>query len=247
MGEPAFDAEALFDEDYLYFYEALLSDSRSDAEAELVWRLLELEPGMRVLDLACGHGRIANRLAARGCRVTGLDATALFLDHAARDAAERGVSVDYVQGDMRVLPWARRFDRVVSWFTAFGYFDDTDNRQVLTEIARALKPGGRVVLDLNNRDWLVRVFQPDRVAAERDGDLVIDRSRLDPLTSRVITERIVLRAGRVRRIPFFVRVFTFTELRDWLLAAGFTSVDGYGENGTSLSTASQRLIVVAHR
>ena len=96
MEEPGFDAQGLFDQDYLYFYGELLSDERSEAETELLWRLLELEPGMEVLDLACGHGRIANRLAARGCRVTGLDATPLFLDQARRDATDRGVAVEYV-------------------------------------------------------------------------------------------------------------------------------------------------------
>lgn len=155
--------------------------------------------------------------------------------------------MDYVHGDMRALPWTQRFDRVVNWFTAFGYFDDPGNRQVLSQIARVLKPGGRVAFDLMNRDRLVREFQPDRVAAERDGDLMIDRSRLDPLTSRVLTERIVLRAGRVRRIPFFVRLFTFTELRDWLLTAGFASADGYGEDATPFSVTSRRMIVTAQR
>jgi 2-polyprenyl-3-methyl-5-hydroxy-6-metoxy-1,4-benzoquinol methylase len=48
---------------------------------------------MEVLDLACGHGRIANRLTQRG-----LDATPLFLEQARRDAAARGVEVDYVSG-----------------------------------------------------------------------------------------------------------------------------------------------------
>jgi SAM-dependent methyltransferase len=247
MSEPTFDAEGLFDEDYLYFYEGVLSDARSDADVELIWRLLDLQPGMRVLDLACGHGRIANRIAARGCQVTGLDATPLFLDHARRDAAQRGVSVDYLDGDMRSLPWTRHFDRVINWFTAFGYFDDPGNRQVLTEIARVLKPGGRVVLDLMNRDWLVREFQPDRIAAERNDDLMIDRSRFDPLTSTVHTERIVLRGGRTRRVPFFVRLFTFTELRDWLLDAGFAGVNGYGEDATPLAPTSRRLIVTAQR
>ena len=247
MGEPAFDFEGFFDQDYLYFHEQVLSDDRSDADTELIWRLLDLQPGMRVLDLACGHGRIANRLAARGCQVTGLDATPLFLDHARRDAAGRGVTVEYVEGDMRTLPWSRRFDRVVSWFTAFGYFDDAANRRVLTEVARALKPGGRVAFDLMNRDRLVREFQPDRVVVERNGDLVVDRSRIDVLTSRVLTERVVLRAGGVRRVPFFTRLFTFTELRDWLLAAGFANVNGYGQDGTAFSLTSTRMIVTAHR
>jgi SAM-dependent methyltransferase len=247
MGEPAFDAEALFGDDYLYFYEDLLSDARSDAETELIWRLLDLQPGMEVLDLACGHGRLANRLALRGGKVTGLDATAAFLDRARREAADRGVSVEYVQGDMRALPWTARFDRVVNWFTAFGYFDDSGNRQVLAQIAQVLKPGGRVVFDLNNRDWILREFQPDRVAAERGDDLMVDQSRLDPLTSRIITDRILVRDGRVRRIPFFVRLFTFTELRDWLLEAGFSRVDGCGDDGAALAMTSRRMIVVAER
>lgn len=247
MEDPAFDVEGLFDEDYLYFYEPVLSEDRSDAEVELIWRLLDLQPGMRVLDLACGHGRIANRLAERGCRVTGLDATPLFLERARRDAARRNVTVDYVAGDMRSLPWKNHFDRVVNWFTAYGYFDDAENRQVLGEIAEALVPGGIAGFDLMHRDWLVREFQPDRVAAERDGDLMIDRTRLDPLTGRAYTERLVLRGGRTRRVRFFVRLFTFTELRDWLTAAGFTVVDGYGDGGAPLMPASRRLIVTGER
>ncbi|MBE3200546.1 SAM-dependent methyltransferase [Parafrankia irregularis] len=72
-----FDARKVFDQDYLYFYAPRLTDGRSEAEAQLIWKLLELEPGMETLDLACGQGWIANRLAARGCRVTGLDTVPL--------------------------------------------------------------------------------------------------------------------------------------------------------------------------
>jgi SAM-dependent methyltransferase len=244
VDDQAFDATLVFDEDYLYFYTGMLTDARSDAEADLIWRLLDLEPGMRVLDLACGHGRIANRLAGRGCEVTGLDATPMFLDLARRDAEDRGVTVEYVEGDMRSLPWKGRFDRVVNWFTAFGYFDDAGNREVLAQIVRVLKPGGRAALELNNRDMIIREFQPTRLT-EREGDLMIDRSQFELLTGRISTERIVVRDGPQRRFSFFVRMFTFTELRDWLLAAGFTAVDGFGEDGTPLTLASRRLIVTA--
>lgn len=104
MTKPGLDPEGRFNEDYLYFYGEGL-DAGGEAEAELIWQLLAVEPGMEVLDLACGHGRIANALAARGCHVTGLDATPLFLDRAQRDAAARGVVATYVHGDMRDLPW----------------------------------------------------------------------------------------------------------------------------------------------
>jgi 2-polyprenyl-3-methyl-5-hydroxy-6-metoxy-1,4-benzoquinol methylase len=246
MENTDFDTEGVFDEDYLHFYGDLLDEDRNDGDADLIWRLLDLEPGMRVLDLACGHGRIANRLAARGVEVTGLDVTPLFLELARRDAAERGVHVEYVQGDMRDLPWHGRFDRVVCWFTAFGYFDDPGNKLVLRQMAGALVPGGRALIDLNNRDWILRAFVPDRVYEHGD-DLMIDRSELRMATNTIHTERIIVRGGKVRRTRYSVRLFTYTELRDWVLEAGFREVHGYGEAGTELSIGSRRLAVVAER
>ncbi|HEX6869724.1 MAG TPA: methyltransferase domain-containing protein [Micromonosporaceae bacterium] len=255
MGEPGppaepgaeFDVAGVFGHDYLYFYADRLADERSLAEVEVLWRLMQLAPGQHVLDLACGHGRIANRLAGRGCLVTGLDATEAFLDLARSDAASQGVDVEYLHGDMRALPaWPSRFDAAISWFTAFGYFTDEENRRVLAEVARVLKPGGRFVIDINNRDWLVPNLQPDRVT-ERGDDLMIDRSRLDLLTSRVLTTRTTVRDGRVRRADYFVRLFAFPELRDWLLAAGFTKVDGFGDEGGPLTPSSRRLLVLATR
>ena len=82
---------------------------------------------------------------------------------------------------------------------------------------------------------------------ERDGDLLIDRNRFEPLTGRIVSERTIVRGGRVRRMPFFVRLFGLTELRGWLPGAGFAAVDGYDQDGAPLSPASRRLLVVAQR
>ena len=85
-----FDFDEVFDDDYLYFYETLLTAEKSDADAELIWQLGRVAVGDRVLDLACGHGRIANRLAARGASVTGYDLTPRFLEEARAEAAGLG-------------------------------------------------------------------------------------------------------------------------------------------------------------
>jgi len=246
VNQSQFDTERVFDQDYLHFYADWIGDERSEAETDLIWRLLELEPAMEVLDLACGHGRIANRLAARGARVTGMDSSALFLTRARQAAAAAGVEVAYLRGDMRQLPLRQRFDRVVNWFTAYGYFDDVDNRRVLAEVARVLRPGGRFLLELNNYSTLMRDFLPAVVVRQGD-DLLVDDHRFDPLTGRNMVERIVVRDGRVRRVPYFVRLFTFPELRDWLLQAGFTKVSGYGEDGAALTAEHRRMLVVAIR
>lgn len=259
MGD-LFDAAAMYDEDYLHFFAAPQdagefathgptvpgTDSAGTAVAELVWRLLDLRPGMTVLDLACGHGELAGRLAARGCRVTGLDSSAVFLERARADAAAAGSGAEYVAGDMRDLPWTGRFDRVVNWSTAFGYFDDATNRDVLAQIARALRPGGRLAMDLDNLTAFLAAYVPSRVVAAREGgDMLVDRYRLDALTGRFEAERTVVRDGRARRVNFVKRLFGFPELRDWLLAAGFAAVTAHGEDGRPLTADHKRMIIVA--
>jgi SAM-dependent methyltransferase len=242
---PVFEFSEVFNDDYLYFYGPEL-EAVSDAQAETIWRLLDLEPGMEVLDLACGHGRIANRLTQRGARVTGLDARPLFLEHAHRDAAERGVEV-YVCGDMRSLPWPEhRFERVISWFTSFGYFDDIDNQKVLSEAHRVLRPGGRLLIENNNLAELLPRWLP-AVVVERDGDFMIDRSTFEPATGRAVTERTCVRDGQVRRFTYSVCMFIAVELKGWLLAAGFDSVDQVDYEGAALAVGSGRMVSVAHK
>jgi SAM-dependent methyltransferase len=246
--EPTFDREAAFDDDYLYFYEELLTPERTAAELELIWKLLELEPGLELLDLACGHGRIANPLAERGVRVTGLDATPYFLELARADAAERGIEVEYVEGDMRSIPWTDRFDRVLSWFTSFGYFDDDENRQVLAEAYRALKPGGLLAVELNNMLRLLQVYA-DEVVTERGDDKMIDRHRFDIQTSRSLDERTIIRGGKRRTFEFSVRMFTPAELRDWMLAAGVREAVAFGDDGEPLTPEHEgrRMTVVGRK
>jgi SAM-dependent methyltransferase len=236
----------VFGEDYLYFYESWLDDELSEAQAELLWKILGLAAGDEVLDVPCGHGRIANRLAARGARVTGLDADSFFLERARAGAEALGVEVEYVQGDMRELPWEGRFDAAVNWFTSFGYFDDDGNKAWLATVLRTLKPGGRLALDVHSRDAFMRDRVPAHVV-ERDGDLLVDRHRFDIQEGREESERWVVRDGKVRRTSYSVRFYTYTELRALLLDAGFTAVEPVGHDGGTLTLETRRMIVIATR
>ena len=90
----------LFDDDYLYFYADQISAGR-DADAELVWRLLDLQPGLRVLDVPCGEGRIGGRLSGMGCGVVGVDYTEAWIELARKQYPE----VTFEVGDMRSIEY----------------------------------------------------------------------------------------------------------------------------------------------
>ena len=138
--------ERWFGEEYLRAYA-----HRDDEDAERLVGLLDTlgvaGAGQRVLDLACGPGRHTAALARRGARVVGLDLSRVLLLAAREAGADR-----LVRADMRSLPFRdAAFDAVLNLFTSFGYFtEDVEHETVLREVARALRPGGRFVLDFLN-------------------------------------------------------------------------------------------------
>jgi len=249
---PLFDLDALFDRDYLEFYQQELNDDVSDDEAEVIAMLADLQPDDRVLDVPCGHGRIARRLAQRGAKVTGVDRSALFVERAREDARRHGVDVDYRQGDMLALDAAGEFDLLVCWFTSFGYYDDDTLRATLRRMHAALAPGGRLLLETMN------VHEPGltdhetshtkELRDEHGTHFLIDRSRFDPLDGRIHCRRVIARRDRpLRELEYRLRLFAFPELRQWLRDAGFRDVHAFGDEGEIFRVDSRRLIVTAGR
>jgi SAM-dependent methyltransferase/RimJ/RimL family protein N-acetyltransferase len=236
----------MFDDDYLYFYADQIS-AGSDADAELVWRLLGLEPGLRVLDVPCGEGRISGRLAIMGCDVIGVDYTEAWIGL----AREQYPQVTFAVGDMRALAYDQEFDAVVNWFTSFGYFDPQTNDEVLARFARALRPGGRLLLELHNPWRLQRLLAQtggtSAYVVEKDGSLMADRMTYDRERRMSRTERFIVRDGHLRRLEFTLEQVPGPELANRLLRAGFAKVDLFGDGGSAFGPASRRLIAVAQK
>ena len=132
-------------------YHALYAH-RDEAEAarfvdELIGHLLP-NGGDAVLDLACGTGRHAKRLASRGFRVLGIDLSTESIAEAKRS---EGPNLWFRRQDMRMPFGTGVFDYVLNLFTSFGYFEDpAENLTVVHNVAQSLKPGGRFVLDYVN-------------------------------------------------------------------------------------------------
>lgn len=132
---------------------------------------LAIEPGARVLDVACGTGGVALRAARAGAEVTGIDISDDQLAKARRAAAAEGLEVRFDEGDVQELPYAdAAFDAVVS---TFGAIFAPDHARAAAELARVCRPGGRLLLTAWQKDaWsdvharAGRTFSPETDARE---------------------------------------------------------------------------------
>jgi len=239
--EQAETLKAVFADDYLYFHEPFLDGARADREATVAATLTDAPIGGQVLDLCCGHGRLARRFAAGGYRTVGLDLSPSFIA-AARAADDRAA---YIRADARRQPFAdASFDAAFCWFTSFGLQEDDDLRALLAEARRVLKPGAKLAIDLANRDLLITGFQQFNVL-ERAGDVLIDRNEMDIVTGKLWITREARRVGRpttTRR--FFLRQFTPSEIAGWMSAAGFVGIRFAGDDGRAFGPTSQVMIVI---
>jgi SAM-dependent methyltransferase len=120
-----------------------ITETLGDIHERVIERLAP-EPGDQWLDLACGTGAIAEQACGAGAEVTGVDLSPVLVETAKERAAERGLDIDYVVGDVEALPFGdASFDKVSS---TLGIMFAPDHEATAREIARVTKAGGRVVL-----------------------------------------------------------------------------------------------------
>ena len=241
---------AFFDDDYLRMYRPLFTPERTAAEVEFIAGALVLEPDASVLDLACGYGRHAIGLARRGHRVTGLDFNPRYLEIAAAEARKAGVAVRWQAGDMRELPFRGEFDAIYSYFTSFGYYSDRENERVIAGIARALAPGGRFLLDMANRDWILTHPQQRIWNQREDGSLLMEEVSLDLRTSRIQSRQTLIEPGGGPRVTkeFDLRAYTCAELTALFARHGLAVREVWGGSDRSEYTIEgRRLVMLAER
>jgi SAM-dependent methyltransferase len=103
------------------------------------------EPGARWLELACGPGLVARKLAARVGEVRGVDLTPAMVEKATVEAAREGIgNVGFELGDATALPFGdASFDGAI---TRFSFHHIPAPRRVLAEMARVVRPGGAVIV-----------------------------------------------------------------------------------------------------
>ena len=229
--------EEWFGEEYLRLY-----PHRDDADAEravaLIARTVGLQPGWRVLDVACGAGRHARAFVDAGARCFGLDLSATLLR-----LARQVTDAPLIRADMRQLPIRpASMDLTVNLFTSFGYFEqDSEHTAALEEMISTIKPGGWFVIDFLNPAAVRRSLVPEETVGPPGRTVQVSRS-VSP-DGRYVCKSI--RAPKGRHYMERVRLFEPDQISGMLQAAGVDVRYRFGDYDASpLTPEAGRTILV---
>ncbi len=216
------------------------------AEADFIEKLLQLPPAAALADVPCGDGRLAIELASRGYQLTAVDLAPELVADAQRVAHERGLPVNASVGDMLQLAWHEQFDAMYCVGNSFAYFDDTGNQRFLGNVQRALKAGGRFVLQTNLIAESILSTPNSRNWYEFGDVMLCHASNYDWREGRLNSEYRFLRNGASEDKHASYRVYFFRELMQMLHDAGFCSIADYGSlQGEPFSFGARNLYLVA--
>ncbi|MFB6146860.1 MAG: class I SAM-dependent methyltransferase [Halobacteriaceae archaeon] len=210
--------------------------------------LVDVDAGADVLDVPCGVGRHAVELADRGFAVTGVDATAPYLETARARAEDAGVDVEFVEADMREFRRPSSCDLAISLYTSFGYFEDrADDERVLENVAASLRPGGTLLLSLTSKEVLADDFE-ERTWHDHDDGYVLEERQVTDGWNWVENRWIVVEDGEVEEFEVSHRLYSGFELAAALEDAGFATVTLYGSlDGDDYDQDADQLVAVAER
>lgn len=237
------------------FWEAvrpvLFSRSRlekASTEVPQIIELLEMEPGMSVLDSCCGVGRHTLELARRGFRVTGLDRTRSYLDEAARTLRDADLGAELCQGDIRSFHRARSFDVVLNLFTSFGYFEHPgDDDRVLANFYSSLKPGGQLLIEMAGKELVARDLQ-ERIWHREEDAFLLEEPRVRPGWNWIDNRWIVVTNRKRVELELHLRLYSACELTGLIACAGFEEIEVFGDlEGSYYDDQAHRLVVTARK
>jgi len=179
----------------------------------------------RMLDIACGEGRFSRRLAHYGHDVTGIDIAPEMVASAWKFENE---NLRFFIRDMRTPLFINYFDFAFNFFTSFGYFEkQEDNQLAAHSIAASLKPGGVLVMDYFNAEFVLSHLVPSEQITRQD--LLFDIRRSYQHNHIIKDIYITDNSGMSHSFQERVPVFSLDDFRQMFGAAGMEIVTTFGD------------------
>jgi SAM-dependent methyltransferase len=228
------------------YYHLLYKNRDGDEAGFFLTKLiakLNLKPGSRILDLACGKGRHSIFLRQLGFKVTGIDLSPTSIATASSYAQE---GLSFFVHDMREPISNDEFDVVLNLFTSFGYFDNTsDNLKVLEAVHSDLKPNGLFLIDFMNSEKVCSTLVAKETQLIDETQFDIERKVIDGF----IEKTIIVNQNAELTFQERVQALTYEDFEKMLELTGFEvfSVHGSYDFEPFDKTTSDRLIIIAEK
>jgi SAM-dependent methyltransferase len=218
--------------------------------------VLGSSPG-RLLDLACGPGLYAVRLARRGCSCVGIDFSPASIRYARQTiASETDLVCTFHHADVRHEPFGEGFDLVMMIYGQLNVFPRDLAMEILKKARGALKPGGKLLLETQSREQIVKGAEQGRSWYSSTSGLfsgaphlVLQESFWDD-DAGASTVRFLVIDGKTARVSSFAlsnEAYTEQELTGALQQAGFNHVESFPSLHGKAAAGDQDLpVVVAH-
>jgi SAM-dependent methyltransferase len=190
----------------------------------------------RVLDLGCGPGLYAQRLACLGHSVDGIDFSPASIEYARQAAAIEGLHCTYTLADVRAAEYGAAYDLVMFIFGEFNVFSPQDARTILRKARAALRVGGTLLLEPSTAESIARIGREETTwYASESGlfseypHLVLQQAFWDEETQAATKRHWIIDAasGTVTRFTASYQAYRETELEALLSDCGFESICFY--------------------
>jgi ubiquinone/menaquinone biosynthesis C-methylase UbiE/Holliday junction resolvase len=231
------------------YWDILTSTHPTEKEVDLIEKVVGNDGLM--LDLCCGTGRHGISLVKKGWQIVGADLSESLLRIAKNKMQKEGVSLPLVQCEMQNLPFKSEvFSGVINMFTSFGYLpSEKEDLKSLKEVARALRSDGHFLLDIINRDHVLRVFKESDTADfgvfTMEEKRSLDRNKMKVTSQWIVTPK---DTGEQMVLTHELRLYTSEGLRQMLTSAKLAPKAMYGNyKAETYSTESSRLIILAQK
>jgi SAM-dependent methyltransferase len=226
-----------------------------DAEAGHLLSSGLVKPGDKVLDLGCGPGLYASRLAARGVKVTGVDISERSLNYAIAQARKNCLDIEYRHLNFLDLDYNVEFDAGIQVYGEVGTFSDEKRSILLNKVRRALKPGGLFIFDVTTPSLKIAPGQQNnwyfsRRGFWRPGPHLTMELRFDyPEADVFVNQFVVMDEANLTVYRIWNHNYTPETIRPPLEKAGFriehtlNGLDGtpYKAGGEWLAIAARKL------
>ena len=211
----------------------LASRRASTIDGTVNWILDKVSgEGLEILDLGCGPGLYAEKLAEKGHRITGVDISANSIHHAQESATRKKLDINYRQQNYLELEDENCYDLVMMIFTDFGVLMPQDRKKLLVNVRRALKPGGIFMFDVLNEKFSVqeagsRSWELAEKGFWREGPyLALTESFYYEEDKVTLTQHVVMDESEAAEVyRFWIHTFSHAELEDLLSERGFQTLE----------------------